>query len=268
MIDVESLIGHHDVLFITIDTLRYDVAAKLLAEGRTPTLQSVLGPDGWEERHSPGTFTYAAHQAFFAGFFPTPVAAGNASRPFALRFPGSRTTGERTGRLEGASIVEGLAARGYHTVCIGGTGFFNKANGLGSVMPSLFRESHWRPSFGVTDPHSTENQILLAEQILGRLPCETRIFLFINVSALHHPNRMYRPGAMKDSVESHAAALEYVDSQLPRLFDAHRRRRSTFVIVCSDHGTAYGEDGYNGHRVGHPVVFTVPYAEFILEEAG
>ena len=40
--------------------------------GRTPHLTRLL-PRGWEERHSPGSFTYAAHQAFFAGFLPTPA---------------------------------------------------------------------------------------------------------------------------------------------------------------------------------------------------
>jgi hypothetical protein len=45
-----------------------------------------------------------------------------------------------------------------------------------------------------------------------------------------------------------------------------QRRCPTLVILCSDHGTAYGEDGYFGHRVSHPVVWTVPYAEFILSE--
>jgi hypothetical protein len=36
------------------------------------------------------------------------------------------------------------------------------------------------------------------------------------------------------------------------------------VIACSDHGTAYGEDGHHGHRLAHEVVWTVPYAEFTL----
>ena len=36
------------------------------------------------------------------------------------------------------------------------------------------------------------------------------------------------------------------------------------AVVCSDHGTAYGEDGYTGHRLAHPVVWEVPYAEFVL----
>ncbi len=45
-----------------------------------------------------------------------------------------------------------------------------------------------------------------------------------------------------------------------------RRCAPLLCILCSDHGTAYGEDGYHGHRLGHPVVWTVPYAEFLLPE--
>ena len=36
------------------------------------------------------------------------------------------------------------------------------------------------------------------------------------------------------------------------------------MIVCSDHGTLYGEDGFTGHRIGHPAVWTVPYADGIF----
>jgi arylsulfatase A-like enzyme len=89
--------------------------------------------------------------------------------------------------------------------------------------------------------------------------------LFLNVSALHQPNRHYLPGAAEDCLESHAAALAYVDSQLPPLFDALRRRGDTLCVLCADHGTAYGEDGYHGHRLGHEVVWTVPYAELLLQ---
>ena len=75
---------------------------------------------------------------------------------------------------------------------------------------------------------------------------------------------MYQSGAIEDSYETHLAALGYVDSQLPTLFNAMRDRHPTFVILGSDHGTAYGEEGYIGHRIGHPVVWTVPYTEFCL----
>ncbi|MBZ4415806.1 STM4013/SEN3800 family hydrolase [Myxococcus sp. RHSTA-1-4] len=262
--DMNAVVGTHDLLFLTLDTLRYDVAEELASQGRTPNLSALLPGGRWEKRHSPASFTYAAHHAFFAGFLPTPAAPGLYPRLFAMRFEGSETTSPDTCVLDAPDLVTGLAARGYHTVCIGGVGFFNKRNPLGNVLPGLFAESHWSRELGVTDPRSTEHQVALAVSRLDALPREKRVFLFINVSALHQPNRHYLPGATQDSRASHAAALEYVDGQLPPLFDALRRRGPAFCIVCSDHGTAYGEDGYTGHRLGHPVVWTVPYAEFAL----
>jgi hypothetical protein len=264
MLNMNQIVGTHDILFITLDTLRYDVARDLLAQGRTPNLAAVLPESGWEERHSPGSFTYAAHHAFFAGFLPTPVKSGVHPRLFALGFEGSMTTTECTCVLDGANIISGFAAKGYHTVCIGGVGFFNKRNPLGNVLPSMFAESYWSPELGVTNFNSTENQVAIAQKILAQTPKNQRLFLFINISALHQPNYFYLAGAKTDTIESHAAALEYIDSQLAKLWDALRKRGSTFCILCSDHGTTYGDDGYTGHRLSHPVVWTVPYAEFVL----
>jgi hypothetical protein len=266
MIDANALIGTHDVLFVTLDTLRYDVACAALAAGRTPNLARVLPGGRWEPRHTPGSFTYAAHHAFFAGFLPTPVAPGRHPRLFAARFPGSETIQSETCVFDAPDIVTGLAGRGYHTVCIGGVGFFNRRTPLGRVLPDLFAESHWSEALGVTDPRSTENQVALAETILARLPRQQRLFLFVNVSALHQPNCIFTPGATHDTPETQAAALAYVDRHLPRLFAAVQRRVPVLAILCSDHGTAYGEQGYTGHRLSHPVVWTVPYAEFVLPE--
>jgi hypothetical protein len=264
MIDVNSLIGTHDVLFVTLDTLRYDVAERCLREGRTPNLARLLPGGAWEPRHSPGNFTYAAHQAFFAGFLPTPTAPGKHPRLFALRFPGSETTVPETCVFDAPDIVTGFGQRGYHTVCIGGVGFFNKQTPLGKTLPGLFAESHWQPDFGVTEPQSTRKQIARALAVLEPLSRGRRVFLFVNVSAIHQPNYYYMPGAKEDSLATHAAALVYVDTQLPRLLAALQRRAAVLCIVCSDHGTAYGEDGYRGHRLSHPVIWTVPYAEFLL----
>lgn len=265
MIDVNSLIGTHDVLLMTLDTLRYDVAVTAMNAGQTPNLEAMLPGGRWEHRHSPGSFTYAAHHAFFGGFLPTPARPGPHPRLFASRFPGSETTTPQTCIFDASNIVEGLADAGYHTVCIGGVGFFNRQSKLGSVFPNLFRESHWDESLGVTDLRSTENQIRLADDVIDRLPAEQRLFLFLNVSALHQPNCMYMKGRTTDSAETQAAALAYVDSCLPPLFDRLRRRASTLCILTSDHGTAYGEDDFWGHRLGHPSVWDVPYAEFVSE---
>src|SRR5438874_1576602 len=138
MLDVSRLIGTHDLLFITLDTLRYDVAAELYAAGRIPHLAAVLPAGGWEIRHSPGNFTFAAHAAFFAGFLPTPARPGRHPRPFALRFDGSETTTAATCVFDAPDIVSGLAGRGYHTLCVGDVGFFNLRGPLGAVLPGLF----------------------------------------------------------------------------------------------------------------------------------
>ncbi|WP_045748089.1 STM4013/SEN3800 family hydrolase [Actinoplanes rectilineatus] len=262
---MRDLIGSHDLLFVTLDTLRWDIAESCLATGRTPTLASVLPGGVWQRRHSPATFTYAAHHAFFAGFLPTPVPPGRHERMFAARFGGSETSGPHTFVFDAAHLPAGLAAEGYHTVCLGGVGFFNTGAPLGRVLPGMFAEAHWDRSFGVTDPACVDNQLDRLEQIIGGLPPERPLFTFLNVAAMHQPNKHYLPGATEDSLESHAAALEYVDGRLGRLFAlAGGRGRPCQVIICSDHGTLYGEDGFVGHRVAHDNVWTVPYADFIL----
>ena len=261
---MNEVVGTHDVLFVTIDTLRFDVAERLAAEGRTPNLARRLPGGRWEKRHTPGSFTLAAHEAFFAGFLPTPAVPGRHPRLFALAFQGSETTAPTTCVLDAPDLVTGLAGRGYHTICIGGVGFFNRKNPLGRRLPDLFAESHWDESLGVTDPRSTDHQVDLALARLGALPKSKRAFLFVNVSALHQPNRFYVEGAREDSLETHAAALAWADAPLGRLLDGCAARAPTFAIVCSDHGTAYGEDGFHGHRLAHEVVWTVPYAEMVL----
>ncbi|MCF4126778.1 STM4013/SEN3800 family hydrolase [Methylobacterium sp. SyP6R] len=265
MIRAADLVGTHDILLVTLDSLRYDVAEAALAAGRTPNLARLLPGGAWERRHAPGSFTYAAHQAILAGFLPTPAAPGPHPRLFALAFEGSRTTGPDTAVFDAPDIVSGLAGRGYHTLCIGGVGFFNQRTALGRVLPGLFLESHWRPGFGVQARDSTGAQVGLAVERIAALPPERRLFLFVNVSATHAPTRHYRPGARRESPETQEAALAHADGALGALFAALGRRAPALCIVCADHGTAFGEDGYHGHRLAHPSVWDVPYAEFILE---
>ena len=265
---MNEIVGSHDILLVTLDTLRYDVAAELAAEGRIPNLARRLPGGRWERRHAPGSFTYASHQAIFAGFLPTPAAPGPHARLFAARFAGSETTAGRTFVYDTPDLVSGLAKEGYRTVCVGGVGFFNRRAPLGSVLPGLFQESHWTPEFGVTSATSFESQVTRAEQVVRELPHEQRLFLFVNVAALHQPNWFHTPGATRedgDTRATHAAALEYVDRHIGRLFAAASSRRRCLAIVCSDHGTAYGDDGYTGHRIGHESVWTVPYAHFFLD---
>lgn len=264
--DMNRIVRVFDILLITLDTLRYDVAQVCHEAGRTPNLSRMLGPSGWERRHSPGSFTYSAHQAMFAGFFPTPTSPEPHPRLFAARFAGSETTTPETYVFDSATWIEGLRKADYRTICIGGVGFFNKQTELCRVLPKLFEESYWSTEMGVTSPTSTQCQIQLARERLGEISADHRALLFINVSAIHQPNCLFGKHE-EDSCATQSEALEYVDSCLPPLFEVLLSRAPTFCILCSDHGTAYGEDGYQGHRLAHPVVWDVPYAQFMLGTA-
>lgn len=258
--------GPRDIVLMTFDALRFDVADAAWREGQTPTLREMI-PDGWEKRHAPGNFTYASHAAMFAGFWPTPGRPGRHSRPFALQFPGSRSIGPDTVKLNGETIVEGLSERGYHTICIGGVGFFNPATPLGAVFPSLFAESHWRPQFSPTELHSIRDQVRQACASVVDCAADRPLFLFVNVSATHPPTHGYVAGARGDSAATQRAALQYVDGHLSPLFASLRaRRKGGVAYLTSDHGTLFGEEGWAGHRIGHPLVWTVPYAEFLWDD--
>jgi len=211
----------------------------------------------------PRTFTYAAHHAFFSGFLPTRTDPGPHPRLFAPRFAGSTTDDRQDVVFEEPTLPEALSARGYRTICIGGTGFFNPSSALGRVLPNLFDESHWRPEFGVADRRSEQHQIECAlERLLDA--GSQRTFLFINIAAIHQPNWFYGSQTDRDTLQTHTEALIAVDQALAPLFKLCQQRGRTFCVICSDHGTAYGEDGHFGHRIAHEVVWNVPYAEFLL----
>ena len=258
----DAAVGTYDIALLTLDSLRFDVAVDAMRQGLTPNLGRVL-PGGWEERHSPASFTYAAHRAFFAGFLPSPARPGPYERPFALPFPGSESVGPRTVRLRGSDIVDGLRQKGYRTICVGGVGFFDPATPLGADLTRSFEEVRWERSFRVGEPRSFAHQVAAARDALDTDDDRPR-FLFLNASATHHPTHHYVEGATEESPATQAAALAHVDRHLGALLDALTSVRPCWLIVCSDHGTAYGEDGFVGHRVAHPVVWTVPYAEFVM----
>jgi len=186
-IDAPACLGSHNVLFLTLDSLRYDVAVRAMEDDTTPVLKAIAPGSAWERRHSPASFTFAAHTAFFAGFLPTPARVGGARAPrlFATRFPGSRSATLRTLVFDQADIVSGFAAAGYRTICIGGVGFFNKQSALGSVLPGYFQESHWSPDLGVGCLTSARNQVDLACATLDDGPGDQPVFLFMNISACH-----------------------------------------------------------------------------------
>jgi Sulfatase len=263
-INANTVIGSHHVLFVTFDSLRYDVARAAMYAGCTPNLASVVPGGRWEERRTQGAFTLPAHMAFFSGFLPVPSGPRRPGRLLACRAIRGTTITGRTFVFDAPDIVTGFAELGYRTVCVGGVGFFSKATKLGSVLPNLFQESYWGPELGASSPDSTRHQVDRALRVLKEQPPGKLLFLFVNVTATHTPHHVYLTGAAADSWESQWEALSYADDELGRLFEALPGLGSWLVIMCADHGEAFGEDGYEGHGIAHPAVWSVPYAETVV----
>ncbi|MCI8489111.1 MAG: sulfatase-like hydrolase/transferase [Lachnospiraceae bacterium] len=286
-VDMSEIVGTCDILFVCLDTLRYDAAIAEEESGGTPVLNRY---GAWEKRHAPGNFTYPSHHAIFAGFLPSKAKAESIAGQEKLFFPKDIGMGRKIPKggygFETDNLVEGLHKDGYDTWCIGGVAFFDKRSALGNVFPSFFEKSCWNPSFSPMAKESAKNQVDFIIKKLEQNTDNRKIFLYLNISCIHYPNYFYLdrkspsgdpliPAGTRmisgskngnyDSLESHRAALRYADGQLGRLFEFWKSKRGkTFVICFSDHGTCYGEDGYVFHRVNHPVVGTVPYKHFFL----
>ncbi|MFB6814247.1 STM4013/SEN3800 family hydrolase [Streptomyces sp. NPDC056347] len=262
MINAAELIGTGaGILFVTLDSLRYDVAQQAYGEGLTPRLAALLPHGGWERRQTPGTFTLPAHMALFSGFLPKLPRPDQPPRMWECRPPAFKKVPDQTFVFDAPNLLAGLGQHGYRTVCIGGVTYFSRETPLGSVLPDMFDEDHWRPEFCSPEPDSTRHQVdhvlEAAESHAG-----TSLFLFLNVSATHVPHGHYL-GESTDTAASQKAALTYADEHLARLITTLTAKRRWLVIMCADHGDAYGEDGYHGRGIAHSVVMNVPYAAWV-----
>jgi hypothetical protein len=70
----------------------------------------------------------------------------------------------------------------------------------------------------------------------------------------------FNASTLKELHERQVAALEYLDGVFERLLAL--LPANTWLIVTSDHGELFGEDGYFGHGpIAHEKVFEVPFVE-------
>lgn len=74
------------------------------------------------------------------------------------------------------------------------------------------------------------------------------------------PQEFFDRQALEELRSRQVRAVEYLDGVFARLFD--RLPPQTWVIVTSDHGELFGEQGYFGHGpIAHEKVFEVPFVE-------
>ncbi|GAA3081533.1 hypothetical protein GCM10020000_79300 [Streptomyces olivoverticillatus] len=188
MINADDIVtSGTSILFVTLDSLRYDVARSAYDEGMTPHLAALLPEGGWQRRQtpparSPSPLTWRSSPA------SCPSCPSRSSRPAcgsAGRLPSRPCRPRRSCSTLPASWLS-LGQHGYRTICVGGVTYFSRETPLGSVLPAMFDEDHWRPEFCSPEIDSTRHQVDqaldLADRHRGR-----PLLLFVNVSATHVP---------------------------------------------------------------------------------
>lgn len=253
------------VALITLDSCRYDT----FVGANVPHLKAVgLLHRAWAPSH----FTYGSHAAMFVGFTPgiadhapIPYANPKFARLFKLRALGHPGRAQPYLELEGRNLIEGFRRRGLRTIGTGAVGWFDPALPASRALVADFEHFHY--------PGGTHAclraQLAWVEQQLA--VADGPVFLFMNVGETHVPyyhegapwDPTHNPcvpfaGTANDAALCHqrqTACLRFVDTTLAPLLAAFR---DATVVLCGDHGDAWGEDGVWEHGVPHPKVFEVP----------
>lgn len=254
-----------DLLFVTLDSCRYDVFA-------AATAPNLKGVGSLVRAYSPSHFTFGAHAAFFMGFTP-----GDPSRrePFSNSKYGKifRMTGGGPGGpaqawidLAGRNIVDGFRRRGYRAVGTGAVGWFDPATETGRVLTADFERFHYTGG----GPGLRGQREFLLREIGAARAARAPVFAFANLGETHVP--YWHEGAHwdaavnpcvpfatdNDAVESRRrqqACVEWIDREIEPLLAAFS---GAAVVVCSDHGDCWGEDGLWEHGVHHQRTLEVP----------
>jgi hypothetical protein len=250
------------MLFITLDSCRYDTFADLRPENL-----SRIGP--LHRAKAPSTFTFGSHAAMFVGFTPgvfdvrEPYVNPKFGRIFKLLARGLSEIRPPWILLEGRNIVQGFKARGYRTVGTGGVNWFNPRTPASQFLIGDFDEYFFAA-------RSVTRQVAFQLERLAAIGGEAPVFAFANIAETHVPYHFEgapwpvtlnpcRPFADdNDATECRrrqTATLEFVDRELAPLLDAYS---DASVVICADHGDAWGEDGLWEHGVFHDKVIEVP----------
>jgi len=261
------------LLLLTYDSCRYDV----LVAAETPVLNSYsrILP-----AQAPGNFTFASHQAFFVGMLPNVIEDLPYYNRFRKQLIGLVGIGEpQVSKAAWQKIdsqwnmVKGLGDLGVQTVGAGAMNWFRQDSLTQGFEKFLFTG------------RDAERQI---DFLTAEIDPERPFFGFINFGETHAPysfkgktrpcpvdvraRRMAWPpleegpvGSASDAFAHQAAAAEFLDGRLERLFAPFAG--DTLVVLTADHGDCFGEDGYWGHGVNHPKVLEVPLAIFRLDRA-
>lgn len=275
----QVLDDEEDFLLVTWDSCRYDA----YCEARTPA----LGRFGQARRAwAMGTFTLPSHLAMFHGFLPhvfapEPLYNRHRRQLWRISHRNVHATPLVTFSLGAGNIVSGFRKRGYFTVGVAAMDWFRDAAELRTGFAQF-------SVTGIAARKQNDLIIRLIERKAAHRPC----FAFVNYGETHSPFRhegmpdgdpgvderfslgrlFNQPGLLEkdwqfdtESYQRQVACASYLDARTGELIDFFcARGRPTTVVVCSDHGECFGENGLYGHAFYHERVMEVPLLIFRL----
>jgi hypothetical protein len=272
--------GALNLVIVILDSLRYDTWT-----AAAPKSLRMLGPA--ERRFSYASWTAPSHYNLLMGLLPhtSPphVYASEYYKHDFLRY--SERLGVRD--MEFAKLLPSLFlpsylknTLGYRTHARVSMPVLNKFtplnhdfdsyelmpshNDMAAMLEELTFEQE-RPSFWLLNVGETHYPYAFPGQAPNDLP---------HISGVHgvfkHLDQIRAEGGevadffsaprMRELHERQVTALEYVDTVLERLLA--RLPPKTWLVVTSDHGELFGEDGYFGHGpIAHEKVLEVPFLE-------
>ena len=135
----------------------------------------------------------------------------------------------------------------------------------GGELPQMTFDDE-RPSFYLLNTGETHYPYALPDEDPSRWPRLSGVHgVFKNLDEQTAPGE---PAFFDDTVlaelrDRQIEAVRYLDGVVARLFDMVPK--NTHVIITSDHGELFGEDGYFGHGpIAHDKVFEVPFVEGLV----
>ncbi len=256
-------IDNRSVLFLVVDSCRYDT----FIEADVPNFRK-LGTI--HRAQAPSYFTFASHAAMFVGFTPglaevrKPLLNPKFGKIFKIHGAGFPGKGGEGFLLHGRSIMDGFKRLGYAVLGTGAVRWFDTQSPTGKLLTSDFEEFFY--------PGPTPSLPRQLAWVRDRLAANAGkpVFLFINARETHAPYYYENapwPGSDNPCIPFQSidrsddcrfrqrACLEYVDRQVGSLLDSFA---NTNIVVCSDHGDCWGEDGLWEHGISHEMTLTVP----------
>lgn len=276
-----------NVLFITLDSCRFDSF-----EIAKPNYLMSLGL--LMKAKTMASYTFPAHMSFFVGYLPIVM---NRNAPIYYNSELKQLWRLNTARyrspdsvgilLNGENVFDGYRKMGYKIIGGGGVGWFNS-----KMLQSLFDEFHFVGPFNHDniwrERKSDEFILNNYDKLLNSLRTSHKWFLFLNCAETHAPydtgnsytheikklieySKSCWGGKINKAVELRISkellkplhnlqidSVKIIDSRIKKFMEMLPNSKPILIVICGDHGEAFGEKYLFGHGMSVVPVLDVP----------